>query len=79
MTVSVSVCSQLSKLHKAHSLRRKKRRNMLAIFGFLKNRSQSSGQGSECSAEFYGDIGPVVAPAAMGFVYPVTNVGAKTF
>ncbi|CAG10944.1 unnamed protein product, partial [Tetraodon nigroviridis] len=62
----VIVTCQLSKLHKAHSLRRKKRRNMLAIFGFLKNRSQSSGQGSECSAEFYGDIGPVAATATMG-------------
>lgn len=50
---------------------------MLAIFGFLKNRSQSSGQGSECSAEFYGDIGPVAATATMGFVYPITTVGAK--
>uniref|UniRef100_A0A3B4VKS9 Capping protein, Arp2/3 and myosin-I linker protein 3-like n=1 Tax=Seriola dumerili TaxID=41447 RepID=A0A3B4VKS9_SERDU len=44
--------SQLSSLHKAHSLRRKKRRNMLAIFGFRKNRNQTlSGQGpqeSEC-------------------------------
>uniref|UniRef100_A0A8D3AW49 Leucine-rich repeat-containing protein 16B-like n=1 Tax=Scophthalmus maximus TaxID=52904 RepID=A0A8D3AW49_SCOMX len=38
--------SQLSSLHKAHSLRRKKRRNMLAIFGFRKNRNQTlSSQG----------------------------------
>uniref|UniRef100_A0AAY4D1T4 CARMIL C-terminal domain-containing protein n=1 Tax=Denticeps clupeoides TaxID=299321 RepID=A0AAY4D1T4_9TELE len=33
--------SQLSSLHKAHSLRRKKRRNMLAIFGFRKNRNST--------------------------------------
>ncbi|XP_035385416.1 capping protein, Arp2/3 and myosin-I linker protein 3-like isoform X1 [Electrophorus electricus] len=31
--------SQLSSLHKAHSLRRKKSRNVLAIFGFRRNRS----------------------------------------
>lgn len=42
---------------------------MLAIFGFRKNRSQTSGQGSECSAEFYGEVGHVVATATMGFVY----------
>ncbi|XP_046728887.1 capping protein, Arp2/3 and myosin-I linker protein 3-like isoform X3 [Silurus meridionalis] len=33
--------SQLSSLHKAHSLRRKKRRNMLAIFGFRRNRNST--------------------------------------
>lgn len=50
-------CSQLSSLHKAHSLRRKKRRNMLSIFGFRRNRNSSlsnqepdSGGGS-CSEE----------------------------
>ncbi|XP_032381837.1 capping protein, Arp2/3 and myosin-I linker protein 3 isoform X3 [Etheostoma spectabile] len=48
--------SQLSSLHKAHSLRRKKRRNMLAIFGFRKNRNQTlSNQGPESEAEVYGD------------------------
>lgn len=66
---------------------------MLAIFGFRKNRSQTSSQGSECSAEFYGDVGPVAVTATMGYVYtrtqrgqkdqtlllqaPTTNVGAK--
>ncbi|KAI1888768.1 hypothetical protein AGOR_G00172120 [Albula goreensis] len=40
--------SQLSCLHKAQSLRRKKRRNMLAIFGFRRNRNSSlSNQGAE--------------------------------
>ncbi|KAJ8397440.1 hypothetical protein AAFF_G00437160, partial [Aldrovandia affinis] len=40
--------SQLSCLHKAQSLRRKKRRNMLAIFGFRRNRSSTlSNQGTE--------------------------------
>ncbi|XP_029684525.1 capping protein, Arp2/3 and myosin-I linker protein 3-like isoform X1 [Takifugu rubripes] len=58
--------SQLSSLHKAHSLRRKKRRNMLAIFGFRKNRNQAPSQGSESGAEVYGDVGPVVAAATMG-------------
>ncbi|XP_062857207.1 capping protein, Arp2/3 and myosin-I linker protein 3-like [Trichomycterus rosablanca] len=33
--------SQLSSLHKAHSLRRKKRRNMLAIFSFRRNRNST--------------------------------------
>uniref|UniRef100_A0A673B3V9 Capping protein regulator and myosin 1 linker 3 n=1 Tax=Sphaeramia orbicularis TaxID=375764 RepID=A0A673B3V9_9TELE len=48
--------SQLSSLHKAHSLRRKKRRNMLAIFGFRKNRTQNvSSQGPDSEAEVYGD------------------------
>ncbi|XP_041913519.1 capping protein, Arp2/3 and myosin-I linker protein 3-like isoform X3 [Alosa sapidissima] len=49
--------SQLSSLHKAHSLRRKKRRNMLSIFGFRRNRNSTlsnqepdSGGGS-CSEE----------------------------
>lgn len=62
--------SQLSSLHKAHSLRRKKRRNMLAIFGFRKNRSQTlSNQGPESEAEVYGDGGHTVATAPTGFVY----------
>nr|XP_020459142.1 capping protein, Arp2/3 and myosin-I linker protein 3-like isoform X2 [Monopterus albus] len=49
--------SELSSLHKVHSLRRKKRRNMLAIFGFRKNRNQTlSNQGpQESEAEVYGD------------------------
>uniref|UniRef100_A0A3B3ZWY2 Capping protein regulator and myosin 1 linker 3 n=1 Tax=Periophthalmus magnuspinnatus TaxID=409849 RepID=A0A3B3ZWY2_9GOBI len=44
--------SQLSSLHKAHSLRRKKRRNMLAIFNFRKNRSQTQpSHGPDADAE----------------------------
>ncbi|KAM9849366.1 capping protein, Arp2/3 and myosin-I linker protein 3-like [Aulostomus maculatus] len=59
--------SQLSSLHKAHSLRRKKRRNMLTIFGFRKNRNQTlSNQGPEFEAEFYGDGCHTVATAPTG-------------
>ncbi|XP_068581522.1 capping protein, Arp2/3 and myosin-I linker protein 3-like isoform X3 [Cebidichthys violaceus] len=59
--------SQLSSLHKAHSLRRKKRRNMLAIFGFRRNRSQTlSNQGPESEAEVYGDGCHFVATAPSG-------------
>ncbi|XP_039985226.1 capping protein, Arp2/3 and myosin-I linker protein 3-like isoform X2 [Xiphias gladius] len=60
--------SQLSSLHKAHSLRRKKRRNMLAIFGFRKNRHQTlSSQGpQESEAEIYGDGCHTVATAPTG-------------
>uniref|UniRef100_A0A8C6S8M8 CARMIL C-terminal domain-containing protein n=1 Tax=Neogobius melanostomus TaxID=47308 RepID=A0A8C6S8M8_9GOBI len=60
--------SQLSSLHKAHSLRRKKRRNMLAIFSFRKNRSQNqSNQGpTESEAEFFGDGCHTVATAPTG-------------
>ncbi|XP_037627126.1 capping protein, Arp2/3 and myosin-I linker protein 3-like [Sebastes umbrosus] len=59
--------SQLSSLHKAHSLRRKKRRNMLAIFGFRKNRSQTlSTPGPESEAEVYGDGCHFVATAPTG-------------
>uniref|UniRef100_A0A1A8GPZ3 Leucine rich repeat containing 16B n=1 Tax=Nothobranchius korthausae TaxID=1143690 RepID=A0A1A8GPZ3_9TELE len=59
--------SQLSSLHKAHSLRRKKRRNMLAIFGFRKNRSQTlSNQGPESEAEVYEDGCHTVATALTG-------------
>ncbi|XP_028299914.1 capping protein, Arp2/3 and myosin-I linker protein 3-like isoform X2 [Gouania willdenowi] len=54
--------SQLSSLHKAHSLRRKKRRNMLAIFGFRKNRNQSP----EFDSEVYGDGSHSVATAPTG-------------
>ncbi|XP_036438243.1 capping protein, Arp2/3 and myosin-I linker protein 3-like [Colossoma macropomum] len=49
--------SQLSTLHKAHSLRRKKRRNMLAIFGFRRNRNstlsnqESDSLGVTCSED----------------------------
>lgn len=50
---------------------------MLAIFGFRKNRSQTSGQGSECSAEFYGDVGPVPATATMGFENTQKQRGQK--
>lgn len=66
--------SQLSSLHKAHSLRRKKRRNMLAIFGFRKNRNQTlSNQGPEAEAEVYGDGCHTVATAPTGFVYAQTQ------
>ncbi|XP_026201111.1 capping protein, Arp2/3 and myosin-I linker protein 3-like isoform X2 [Anabas testudineus] len=60
--------SQLSSLHKAHSLRRKKRRNMLAIFGFRKNRNQtvSSQVPQESEAEVYGDVCHTVATAPTG-------------
>ncbi|XP_044054279.1 capping protein, Arp2/3 and myosin-I linker protein 3-like isoform X1 [Siniperca chuatsi] len=59
--------SQLSSLHKAHSLRRKKRRNMLAIFGFRKNRNQTlSNQGPESEAEVHGDGCHTVATAPTG-------------
>uniref|UniRef100_UPI0037E9383E capping protein, Arp2/3 and myosin-I linker protein 3-like n=1 Tax=Semicossyphus pulcher TaxID=241346 RepID=UPI0037E9383E len=59
--------SQLSSLHKAHSLRRKKRRNMLAIFGFRKNRNQTlSNQGPESEVEVYGDGCHTVATAPTG-------------
>uniref|UniRef100_A0A3Q1ILF4 Capping protein regulator and myosin 1 linker 3 n=1 Tax=Anabas testudineus TaxID=64144 RepID=A0A3Q1ILF4_ANATE len=63
--------SQLSSLHKAHSLRRKKRRNMLAIFGFRKNRNQtvSSQVPQESEAEVYGDVCHTVATAPTGFVH----------
>uniref|UniRef100_A0A8C4GQG0 CARMIL C-terminal domain-containing protein n=1 Tax=Dicentrarchus labrax TaxID=13489 RepID=A0A8C4GQG0_DICLA len=67
--------SQLSSLHKAHSLRRKKRRNMLAIFGFRKNRNQTlSNQGPESEAEVYGDGCHTVATAPTGFVTATENV-----
>ncbi|KAJ8387626.1 hypothetical protein AAFF_G00151760 [Aldrovandia affinis] len=40
--------SQLSSLHQAQSFRRKKRRNMLSIFGFRRNRNSTiSNQGTE--------------------------------
>uniref|UniRef100_A0A8D3CE22 CARMIL C-terminal domain-containing protein n=1 Tax=Scophthalmus maximus TaxID=52904 RepID=A0A8D3CE22_SCOMX len=60
--------SQLSSLHKAHSLRRKKRRNMLAIFGFRKNRNQTlSSQGpQESEADIYGDGCHTVSTAPTG-------------
>lgn len=50
---------------------------MLAIFGFRKNRNQAPSQGSESGAEVYGDVGPVVAAATMGFVYTRTQRGHK--
>uniref|UniRef100_A0A3P8UU47 Capping protein, Arp2/3 and myosin-I linker protein 3-like n=1 Tax=Cynoglossus semilaevis TaxID=244447 RepID=A0A3P8UU47_CYNSE len=70
--------SQLSSLHKAHSLRRKKRRNMLAIFGFRKNRSNTqAGQGPpECDAEIYGDGCHTVATAPTGCVHIITETTA---
>ncbi|KAM7410361.1 hypothetical protein PAMA_001685 [Pampus argenteus] len=59
--------SQLSSLHKAHSLRRKKRRNMLAIFSFRKNRNQTlSNQATESEVEIYGDGCHTVATAPTG-------------
>ncbi|CAK6956082.1 capping protein%2C Arp2/3 and myosin-I linker protein 3-like [Scomber scombrus] len=59
--------SQLASLHKAHSLRRKKRRNMLAIFGFRKKRNQTlSNQVTESEAEVYGDGCHTVATAPTG-------------
>uniref|UniRef100_A0A8C5ES93 Capping protein, Arp2/3 and myosin-I linker protein 3-like n=1 Tax=Gouania willdenowi TaxID=441366 RepID=A0A8C5ES93_GOUWI len=58
--------SQLSSLHKAHSLRRKKRRNMLAIFGFRKNRNQSP----EFDSEVYGDGSHSVATNVYTFLQP---------
>ncbi|XP_060884616.1 capping protein, Arp2/3 and myosin-I linker protein 3-like isoform X1 [Labrus mixtus] len=57
--------SQLSSLHKAHSLRRKKRKNMLAIFSFRKNKTMSN-QGAESEAEVYGDGCHTVATAPTG-------------
>ncbi|KAF3835106.1 hypothetical protein F7725_027664 [Dissostichus mawsoni] len=67
--------SQLSSLHKAHSLRRKKRRNMLAIFGFRKNRNQTlSNQEPESEAEVYSDGCHFVATAPTGFVTATENV-----
>uniref|UniRef100_A0A8C8LVC2 Capping protein regulator and myosin 1 linker 3 n=1 Tax=Oncorhynchus tshawytscha TaxID=74940 RepID=A0A8C8LVC2_ONCTS len=48
--------SQLSSLHKAHSLRRKKRRNMLAIFGFRRNRNSTlSNQGPDSGGDGCGE------------------------
>uniref|UniRef100_A0A8C7P3M3 Capping protein regulator and myosin 1 linker 3 n=1 Tax=Oncorhynchus mykiss TaxID=8022 RepID=A0A8C7P3M3_ONCMY len=48
--------SQLSSLHKAHSLRRKKRRNMLAIFGFRRNRNSTlSNQGPDSGRDGCGE------------------------
>ncbi|XP_072294492.1 capping protein, Arp2/3 and myosin-I linker protein 3-like isoform X2 [Eucyclogobius newberryi] len=59
--------SQLSSLHKAHSLRRKKRRNMLAIFNFRKNRSQTQpSHDLDAEAEFFGDGCHGVATAPTG-------------
>ncbi|XP_077463787.1 capping protein, Arp2/3 and myosin-I linker protein 3-like isoform X1 [Stigmatopora argus] len=55
--------SQLSSLHTTHSLRRKKRRNVLAIFGFRRNRNQTL-PNQESDAEFYGDH--AVATATLG-------------
>uniref|UniRef100_A0A3Q2Z2J0 Capping protein regulator and myosin 1 linker 3 n=1 Tax=Hippocampus comes TaxID=109280 RepID=A0A3Q2Z2J0_HIPCM len=57
--------SQLSSLHNTHSLRRKKRRNVLAIFGFRRNRNQTLSN-QESDADFYGDH--TVARASAGFV-----------
>ncbi|KAM6963029.1 capping protein, Arp2/3 and myosin-I linker protein 3-like [Aplochiton taeniatus] len=59
--------SQLSSLHKAHSLRRKKRRNMLAIFGFRRNRNSTlSNQGPESAGEGCGEECRTVATAPTG-------------
>uniref|UniRef100_A0A8C7GKZ8 CARMIL C-terminal domain-containing protein n=1 Tax=Oncorhynchus kisutch TaxID=8019 RepID=A0A8C7GKZ8_ONCKI len=59
--------SQLSSLHKAHSLRRKKRRNMLAIFGFRRNRNSTlSNQGPESGGDGCGEECHTVATAPTG-------------
>ncbi|XP_041696261.1 capping protein, Arp2/3 and myosin-I linker protein 3 isoform X3 [Coregonus clupeaformis] len=59
--------SQLSSLHKAHSLRRKKRRNMLAIFGFRRNRNSTlSNQGPESGRDGCGEECCTVATAPTG-------------
>ncbi|TSL47579.1 Capping protein, Arp2/3 and myosin-I linker protein 3 [Bagarius yarrelli] len=59
--------SQLSSLHKAHSLRRKKRRNMLAIFGFRRNRNATlSNQESNSSAVVCSEDCRTVATASTG-------------
>uniref|UniRef100_A0A667ZVQ0 Capping protein regulator and myosin 1 linker 3 n=1 Tax=Myripristis murdjan TaxID=586833 RepID=A0A667ZVQ0_9TELE len=64
--------SQLSSLHKAHSLRRKKRRNMLAIFGFRKNRNPTqSNQGPESGGgEVYGEECHTVATNVYTLLQP---------
>uniref|UniRef100_A0A8C9SGS1 Leucine-rich repeat-containing protein 16B-like n=1 Tax=Scleropages formosus TaxID=113540 RepID=A0A8C9SGS1_SCLFO len=62
--------SQLSSLHKAQSLRRKKRRNMLAIFSFRRNRhSTLSNQGTETGGwgGACGDECRTVATAPTGY------------
>ncbi|XP_057696631.1 capping protein, Arp2/3 and myosin-I linker protein 3-like isoform X1 [Corythoichthys intestinalis] len=56
--------SQLSSLHTTHSLRRKKRRNVLAIFGFRRNRNQTLSN-QESDAEFYGDHAVATAPSGI--------------
>ncbi|XP_020354916.2 capping protein, Arp2/3 and myosin-I linker protein 3 isoform X2 [Oncorhynchus kisutch] len=59
--------SQLSSLHKAHSLRRKKRRNMLAIFGFRRNRNSTlSNQGPDSGGDGCGEECRTVAMAPTG-------------
>ncbi|KAJ7986465.1 hypothetical protein DPEC_G00340170 [Dallia pectoralis] len=59
--------SQLSSLHKAHSLRRKKRRNVLAIFGFRRNRNSTfSNQGPESVGDGCGEECRTVATAPTG-------------
>ncbi|XP_061744135.1 LOW QUALITY PROTEIN: capping protein, Arp2/3 and myosin-I linker protein 3-like [Nerophis ophidion] len=64
-TKRVLLDSQLSSLHTTHSLRRKKRRNMLAIFGFRRNRNQTlSNQESEF--DYYADGSHTMATAPFG-------------
>ncbi|KAL1022611.1 hypothetical protein UPYG_G00029860 [Umbra pygmaea] len=59
--------SQLSSLHKAHSLRRKKKRNVLAIFGFRRNRNSTlSNQGPESVGDGCGEECRTVATAPTG-------------
>ncbi|XP_061540069.1 capping protein, Arp2/3 and myosin-I linker protein 3-like isoform X2 [Phycodurus eques] len=54
--------SQLSSLHNTHSLwRRKKRRNVFAIFGFRRNRNQTLSN-QESDADFSGDHTVAMAP-----------------
>uniref|UniRef100_A0A8C7PMT6 CARMIL C-terminal domain-containing protein n=1 Tax=Oncorhynchus mykiss TaxID=8022 RepID=A0A8C7PMT6_ONCMY len=63
--------SQLSSLHKAHSLRRKKRRNMLAIFGFRRNRNSTlSNQGPESGGDGCGEECHTVATNVYTLLQP---------
>uniref|UniRef100_A0A6Q2Z5N5 Capping protein regulator and myosin 1 linker 3 n=1 Tax=Esox lucius TaxID=8010 RepID=A0A6Q2Z5N5_ESOLU len=63
--------SQLSSLHKAHSLRRKKRRNVLAIFGFRRNRNSTfSNQGPESVGDGCGEECRTVATNVYTLLQP---------
>ncbi|CAL8306899.1 unnamed protein product [Lota lota] len=58
--------SQLSFLHKSNSLRRKKRRNMLSIFSFRKNRNQTLDPEPESGEELFSEECHAVAIAPTG-------------